>query len=90
MDPPHWGGGIQRCTVISRPRLSGGQTVWRVRVDPPIPTFAGGDYHDEDGLLGVLVGNIRWHHAGKAGVSPGPFHGIDYAAVLDRLPGWEW
>ena len=183
MDPPHWGGGIRRCTVLGRPRLSGGLALWRVRVDPPIPAFSGGlldevliaertqgdgieslttgwisvyvvraksgahldkgvleredwsieawaelarspealpppvdeeafwsrslarierfierhghsripeDYHDEDGLLGVLVGNIRWHHAGKAGVSPGPFPGIDYAAILDRLPGWEW
>jgi len=48
------------------------------------------DYHDADGRLDVIVGNLRWHHAGKGGVSPGPFPGIDYAADLDRLPGWEW
>jgi hypothetical protein len=47
-------------------------------------------YHDEEGPLDILVGNIRWHHAGKAGTSPGPFPGTDYASVLDRLPGWEW
>jgi hypothetical protein len=42
------------------------------------------------GRLDILVGNLRWHHAGKGGVSPGPFPGIDYAKDLDRLPGWEW
>ena len=47
-------------------------------------------YHDESGRLDILVENLRWHHAGKGGVSPGPFPGIDYAADLDRLPGWEW
>jgi hypothetical protein len=47
-------------------------------------------YADEEGRLDVLVGNLRWHHAGKGGVSPGPFPGIDYAADLDRLPGWRW
>ena len=48
-------------------------------------------YFDTDGKrLDVIVENIRWHHAGKAGVSPGPFPGIDYAAALDELPGWEW
>lgn len=47
-------------------------------------------YHDEDGRLEILVDNIRFHHAGKAGISEGPFPGIDYAAVLDELPGWEW
>jgi hypothetical protein len=47
-------------------------------------------YFDDDGQLDIIVGNLRWHHAGKGGVSPGPFPGIDYAADLDRLPGWEW
>ena len=47
-------------------------------------------YADEDGPLDAIVGNIRLHHAGGAGSSPGPFPGIDYAADLDRLPGWEW
>jgi hypothetical protein len=47
-------------------------------------------YHDDMGRLDILVGNLRWHHAGKGGVSPGPFPGIDYAKDLDRLPGWEW
>jgi hypothetical protein len=47
-------------------------------------------YEDEEGRLDVIVGNIRWHHAGKGGVSPGPFPGIDYAPELDRLPGWTW
>jgi hypothetical protein len=47
-------------------------------------------YSDEVGPLDAIVGNIRLHHAGLAGVSPGPFPGIDYAADLDRLPGWEW
>jgi len=47
-------------------------------------------YFDEDGRLDVIVGNLRWHHAGKAGVSPGPFPGIDCARDLDELPGWEW
>lgn len=48
------------------------------------------NYHDADGRLDVLVGNLRWHHAGKGGVSPGPFPGIDYAQDLERLRGWEW
>ena len=47
-------------------------------------------YSDEDGPLDAIVGNIRLHHAGLAGVSPGPFPGIDYAADLEKLPGWEW
>lgn len=47
-------------------------------------------YFDADGRLDVIVGNLRWHHAGRAGTSPGPYPGIDYAADLDRLPGWEW
>ena len=47
-------------------------------------------YRDQRGPLDAIVGNIRWHHAGKAGVSPGPFPGIDYAADLDDVPGWEW
>jgi hypothetical protein len=47
-------------------------------------------YSDEVGPLDVIVGNLRWHHAGRGGASPGPFPGIDYAADLDRLPGWEW
>jgi hypothetical protein len=47
-------------------------------------------YSDDVGPLDAIVGNIRLHHAGLAGVSPGPFPGIDYAADLDRLPGWEW
>jgi len=47
-------------------------------------------YFDEDGRLDVIVGNLRWHHAGKAGISPGPFPGIDYARQLDDVVGWEW
>jgi hypothetical protein len=47
-------------------------------------------YFDADGRLDVIVENIRWHHAGKAGISPGPFPGIDYAADLEALPDWEW
>lgn len=47
-------------------------------------------YADDRGPLDVIVGNLRWHHAGKGGVSPGPFPGIDYAKDLDKLPGWEW
>ncbi|HEX5013489.1 MAG TPA: hypothetical protein VFV72_04945 [Candidatus Limnocylindrales bacterium] len=47
-------------------------------------------YADARGRLDVIVENLRWHHAGHGGVSPGPFPGIDYAADLDRLPGWEW
>lgn len=47
-------------------------------------------YHDGHGQLDIIVGNLRWHHAGKGGVSPGPFPGIDYAADLNRLPGWTW
>ena len=47
-------------------------------------------YEDDQGRLDVIVGNLRWHYAGKGGMSPGPFPGIDYAADLDRLPGWEW
>lgn len=29
------------------------------------------DYHDEDGRLGGLVGNIRWFVAGRGGIEPG-------------------
>lgn len=47
-------------------------------------------YFDEEGRLDILVGNIRRHHAGLAGVSPGPFPGIDYAKELDELGGWSW
>jgi hypothetical protein len=47
-------------------------------------------YFDDVGRLDVIVENLRWHHAGKAGISPGPFPSIDYAAVLDALAGWEW
>lgn len=47
-------------------------------------------YFDEDGRLDILVGNIRWHHAGRAGESVGPFPGVDYAADLDKLDGWSW
>jgi hypothetical protein len=47
-------------------------------------------YADEVGPLDAIVGNLRLHHAGRAAASPGPFPGIDYAADLDRLPGWEW
>jgi hypothetical protein len=47
-------------------------------------------YADEVGPLDAIVGNIRLHHAGRAGGSPGPFPGIHYAADLEKLPGWEW
>lgn len=48
-------------------------------------------YVDDDGYgLAGLVGNIRWHHAGRGGESPGPFPGVDYAADLDTLEGWSW
>lgn len=48
------------------------------------------NYHDQDGRLGGLVGNIRWFVAGKGGLSPGPFPGIDLVAELDELEGWTW
>jgi DNA-binding CsgD family transcriptional regulator len=48
------------------------------------------DYVDEGGHLAGLLVNIRHHHAGLAGVSPGPFPGIDYAAELGSVDGWEW
>ncbi len=48
------------------------------------------DYDDEDGRLGILVNNIRWHAAGKAGTSPGPFPGVDYQTPLNNLEGWSW
>lgn len=48
------------------------------------------DYHDEDGRLGGLVGNIRWFVAGRGGLSPGPFPGIDLVTELDELEGWDW
>jgi hypothetical protein len=47
-------------------------------------------YRDERGPLDVIVRNLRWHHAGKGGASPGPFPGIDYASDLDRQRGWDW
>jgi len=47
-------------------------------------------YFDAEGRLDVIVGNLRWHHAGRAGIDPGPFPGVDYTGDLDRLPGWEW
>ena len=47
-------------------------------------------YHDDEGRLDIIVGNLRWHYAGKGGISPGPFPGIDYPGDLDGLPGWEW
>jgi hypothetical protein len=47
-------------------------------------------YHDDMGRLDIIGENLRWHHAGKGGIDPGPFPGIDYAKDLDRLPGWEW
>ena len=49
------------------------------------------EYSDEYGDgLGGLVANIRHHHAGLAGNSPGPFPGVDYASDLDQLEGWDW
>ena len=48
------------------------------------------DYDDEDGRLGILVENIRFHHAGLAGASPGPFEGVDYESPLNELEGWSW
>ena len=45
------------------------------------------DYSDEDGPLGGVVLSIRWHAAGRAGVSPGPFPEIDYTATLNELRG---
>ena len=48
------------------------------------------DYVDEDGHLAGVLGNIRDHHAGLAGVSTGPFPGVDYAAEVDAVDGWEW
>ena len=48
------------------------------------------DYVDEGGHLAGLLVNIRHHHAGSAGVSPGPFPGVDYAVELDSVDGWEW
>jgi hypothetical protein len=48
------------------------------------------DYTDEEGHLGGLVENLRHHHAGLAGNSPGPFPGVDYAAELGSVEGWDW
>lgn len=48
------------------------------------------NYHDEDGILEIIVHNIRWFVAGKGGLSPGPFPGIDLVAELDELEGWDW
>lgn len=48
------------------------------------------DYHDEIGLLGILVFNIRWYLAGKGGLSPGPFAGVDMVSELEDIDGWEW
>ena len=48
------------------------------------------DYSDEDGRLGGVVLNIRWHAAGRGGASPGPFPGVEYGAPLDDLDGWSW
>lgn len=48
------------------------------------------NYHDDRGRLDILVHGIRFHHLGKGGGSEGPFPGVDYAAVLDQLDGWEW
>ena len=68
------------------------RTVARIRrfVEANGPSRMPDPYFDDDGRLDVIVGNLRWHHAGKADISAGPFPGIDYAADLDRLPGWEW
>ena len=47
-------------------------------------------YHDDEGRLDIIVESLRWHHAGKGGIDPGPFPGVDYASDLDALPGWDW
>jgi hypothetical protein len=189
--PVHWGGSPRRCWVIDRPRVvKTGRELWRVRVDPPIPTYQEdlsirgliGEwilaernssarledvregrnvsvniygyndpraheksvfdsvdltheyigrvaltpeafpksrdptaawerdlerirrfihehghsrvperYYDEDGTrLDTVVGDIRWHHAGRGGWSEGPYPGVDYAGVLAGLEGWTW
>jgi hypothetical protein len=69
-----------------------GETLGRIRhfVEQHGHSNVPDGYADEQGRLDIIVGNLRWHHAGKGGVSPGPFPGIDYAADLDQLPGWEW
>jgi hypothetical protein len=189
--PVHWGGSPRRCWVIDRPRVvKTGRELWRVRVDPPIPTYEEdlsirgligewilaernsserledvregrnvavnvygyndplahekavfdsvdltheyiGEvkltpeafpespdptaawerdlerirrfihehghsrvperYYDEAGTrLDTVVGDIRWHHAGRGGWSEGPYPGVDYAADLAGLEGWTW
>jgi hypothetical protein len=69
-----------------------GETLARIQrfIDQHGHSNVPSNYRDERGPLDAIVGNIRWHHAGKGGASPGPFPGIDYAAELDRLPGWHW
>jgi len=47
-------------------------------------------YHDDEGRLDIIVENLRWHQAGRGGIDPGPFPGVDYAADLDHLAGWDW
>jgi hypothetical protein len=56
-------------------------------------------YSDDHGPLRPLVDSIRRHHAGPGDDSAdarrlwymsSPYPGVDYAADLDRQPGWEW
>jgi len=48
-------------------------------------------YYDEDGTrLDTVLGDIRWHHAGRGGWSEGPYPGVDYAGDLAGLEGWTW
>lgn len=49
------------------------------------------DHHDEDGLLGILVDNIRWFVVGDPSLNRAdPFPGIDLVAELGQLEGWTW
>lgn len=55
------------------------------------------DYHDEEGPLAGLVGNLRWKHAGRSWLREGrppkgadSYPGVAWEADLDRLEGWSW
>ena len=49
------------------------------------------DHHDEDGVLEIVVYNIRWFVVGDPSLNRAdPFPGIDLVAELDQLEGWTW
>jgi hypothetical protein len=48
-------------------------------------------YYDPDGTrLDTVVGDIRWHHAGRGGWSHDPYPGVGYVGDLAGLEGWSW